>query len=223
MNLKRTLVSALAATTLVLSLAAPVALADDTKSTNAEVDEAGSLYSSFSNNVAFGVADISTFGDPVTLTELPAGYHHPFKVNDSRTSSPGYTFQISATDLTNGSFSIAKGNLQIKAGGGNGPLSAGYSCLAGSLRASHPIVGGNDWQTVELDVSSSTWTPLTGTTDLITGGVGRGCGGIGPSGNNSASGGYQANFQFQLSVPAGTATGIYTGSITVTELGVEPT
>lgn len=205
MNLKKSLVSFVGAAALMTSMLAPVMAADTTSddaTSNVTVNEGGSFnFNLWSSSITFNVATISS---PTGQTVAMSGDNHAVLfIEDSRTSSPGYKLQMSATNLTSGStYFIEAANLSVRHSGGGVHSSCRWS-------GSPAPVGGNSFQTHTLHLGSS-YVPLSSGVDLISASDGRGC--------DWGSGGFQENYSWQLHVPAGTATGVYSGDVTVSSV-----
>lgn len=216
MNLKRTLVSTVAALGMAASVMAPVALAEDTTqqqtTSQASVADGGSFtFSIWGPAVSFSLATVST--NTTQTVSLDGDNHRRIDVTDEYSYNPdGWTLQMTASDLetADGAYSIDNDNLSVwrQTGG------LSWSCLAGTLPPGMtPEVGGNEFQDITFNLGS-THMPLSGAVPMLTGGIGRGCGTI------------QNGYGFELVVPAGTYTGggtaVYTGDIivsTVNEVG----
>jgi hypothetical protein len=203
MNLKRTLISTVAALGLAVSVMAPVA-ADDSATTGANVEDTGTFtYSLWASAISFGTAQVSTT-QSATLTNLPSGGYVPqiLEIKDTHSyNNEGWSLQMTAGDLTSESYTIENTNLSVQ----RQTLGVHSSCLGS---AAPPVVGGNAYQTITYGPSS--FTSLADAVSLATGSTGRGCGA------------FQLGYVWQLYVPAGTYTGegtaVYTGSVTVSEV-----
>lgn len=221
MNLKKTVLSLFAATAIVGSMLAPVAAQVPTpknENTHSTVTEGGGFTFSFGGGGHGGVLFVdavvsSPLGDTV---ELSGANHRVMSVSDTRTSSPGYTLQMTATNLehsgfaTNG-FYIDKSYLSVRNGGGNGPVGVHSSCLwNGALATPDGAVVGNNTYQVHTWTLGSTYTPIGDGTQLFTAGEGRGC--------DFGRGGFQYNMGWQLALPGGIATGTYQGSVTISQV-----
>jgi hypothetical protein len=210
MKLKRLIASAFAAAALVASVAAPMAVAQDTTSvgqpTESTVNEVGDFsFSLWGPAIAFTPADVSsTQSQDVILAWPSPGPHRVFMVNDNHSYNPNpYSLSITATDLTIAStpYFIDNSNLSVKNVGG-GPHS---SCLY-PYAPYNTEVGGNPYQTVTIHPFSG-YVALSSQVGIVDGSAGRGCRA------------FQINLDFKLHVPAGTYTGggtaTYTGTVTI--------
>jgi hypothetical protein len=203
MNFKKTVLSSFAIVALSLSMAAPVALAADTeqdlRNAQASVTEGGSMNFGTWQGVTFGSVTVTTTKGAET-SEQP----QLLEVNDSHSSSFGYTLQLSADDLieADGNYVIDNDNLLVRRSG----FVAHSSCLGGAAK---PVVGGNGYQKTTIglgNAQTSLETPVT----LVSADAGRGCGL------------FHLGYMYQLDVPAGTYTGggtaVYNADLTISNV-----
>ena len=206
MNLKRTLISAVAGLALVASIAVPAQIATaEGEESNVTVNEGGS----FSNlHMWYGGV---TFG-PVTVTSQNAATvsqpNQYIDLTDTRASSPGWTIQLEATNLSaDDTHTIESKNLSL-AFSHWGPQCADPAVWD----SSNPGNPSNDFQTVSnLVVGTQT---LASPINVMEADAGRGC--------NRLAGLYD----FTLYVPAGTFTSgqsaVYTGDLILTHTDKSP-
>ncbi len=113
------------------------------------------------------------------------------KVTDLRTSSPGFNVHVTASNLTNGEYYIENSNITWN-----------VQLLNGEY-PDNPVVGNNSIQNISINEGNHSM----GSSLFVTSGdEGRGVG------VNRIGG------QATLTVPGGTATGPYTGSLTVEDI-----
>jgi hypothetical protein len=133
MNLKKTVLSSLAVVALSLSMASPIAFAAEGNSVDGKVgvNEVGTFNFNLWGNQApnFGTVDLdTTTGDQVLPTKSQQVDYH-----ETRTSSPGWTIQLTATDFEandESGHSIPASYLTV--GAGSPYAGAWFSCLKSS-------------------------------------------------------------------------------------------
>ncbi len=197
----RTKAAAVATALLVLGSVTSTAVADDQAEGSTTINEGGTFrYWIQEDTVSFGTQSVSTTtGGTLTTT---GGTN--LEVIEQRTSSPGWTLQLTASDFTTGdgedAYFIDNDNLSIS----STHLTPFQSCLSANPPAE---VGNNEYQNVALlTAPQSLSTPV----NLAVAGEGRGC-------NR-----FIFLTRYQLDVPPGTATGLYTSDLTLTNIVEEP-
>lgn len=190
MNLKKTVVTLFAASAITMSMAAPVALADDTKEVNASVGENGTFSYSFDpeHNVEFTGASVDTKTGSNQVRDRGA-----IKFIDDYAYSNGFTLQLSVGEFShtvNGKiYTIPNSSLAIR--DANGPI---YIVCSG-LRNGGESTNGNAYQKVQSFDTSADGVPLSTPQNIVTVSAGRGCG--------------ESDFKvdYIFTAPAGTYTG----------------
>lgn len=206
MNLRKTVVSLFAAAALSMSIAAPVAFAEDSQSSrdyHATAEEDGVLTPAHLwSNMTFGAVGVTaSSGGQLSQSNI-------LEIEDTRAGSPGWIVQVSTSGMIgeNPAHFIEAENLTVKRNTANGLSGWRNACQFSGLEANPS----NPFQITNMLVTTDSSQPLTSGVNVISGEAGRGCGKV------------MANTTFTLTVPAGQNPDTYNGNVIVTTMPNEP-